>query len=956
MSFVQMIGLPRLKTPEGIAVDTSGHVFVTDTVSLGSSGGDQLVEYTADGTFLDVIAGPGTGNGQVLDPTSVAISPTSGDIFTVESGNNLTPRVQRFDGLGNYITKWPSTNNYGSGNGQFKNPQGVAVDSTGKVWVADLGNQRVQQFTPTGVWQSSIDLSTSPCQSPAELAFDATDVLYIVGTSHVCRYATNGNLLNSWGSTGATGVDIDGSGNAWVTTTADVITVFDATGATVATYGSAGSGNGNLNNPQGIGFAPSGKVYVADTGNGRVERFSGAGIYQTDWGHYPAPGVLDFPTGIAVDASDNVYVSNQAQGIIQKFAPDGSLLAQSTYGSGSSNGQLNAGNPATAIAIDPTTGHLFVADTNNYRIQEFTSSLTYVSQWGSNGQIDGTFNKPQGIVVDASGDIYVADTLNHRIQEFDPSHAWVRTWGSSAPTFGTATGAFHSPKGLAIDGSGNVWVADSLNNRIQEFGPTGVFIRAWGSAGNGNGGLSGPTDIDIEAGGAVLVDDTGNARVQRFSPSGTYLDQIGSNGLDTYQFNTPTAIAVDGTGRLLVADSNNDRVQVFADQDGPDTTITAGPGVVSNISAPTFQFTANDVGVTFHCKLDAGAYAACASGDATPSLPDGAHTFFVYATDSLGHDGNPTTYPWTIDTDPPGVSITDDPPLTDNSTQPAFSFAADEPVTGFTCQLDAAASAGCSSPKSYSAVADGSHTFQVWASDPAGNQSAVASYTWTVDTTPPSVTIDSGPSGTVLVDSASFTFSSNTDPSATFQCQLDSGGFSPCVTADYTGLPSGQHTFQVEAFDSLNNVSTPASRTWTVDSAVHRPDAQLAKGTVYVGDNVYNTSATNQSKTVKVAVGSTVKFKVMLQNDGTDRDTYKVVGGKSSTGYTVVYYDGTTGVTSAVTGGTYKVALDPATTKVLILKVTVGSSAPTAKSVTVTVSSTHDPSKVDAVKATVKRS
>ncbi|MBI3649197.1 MAG: hypothetical protein HY240_10690, partial [Actinobacteria bacterium] len=120
-------------------------------------------------------------------------------------------------------------------------------------------------------------------------------------------------------------------------------------------------------------------------------------------------------------------------------------------------------------------------------------------------------------------------------------------------------------------------------------------------------------------------------------------------------------------------------------------------------------------------------------------------------------------------------------------------------------------------------------------------------------------------------------------------------------------------------------------------------------------DNVYNTTGTSQTKTVKVAVGKSVKFNVMLQNDGTDTDTYKVLGAKSGNGYTIAYFDGTTNVTSSITGGTYKVALAPGATKVLTLKVKVGSSAATSKSILVKVTSTHDSTKVDAVKAVVKR-
>ena len=174
---------------------------------------------------------------------------------------------------------------------------------------------------------------------------------------------------------------------------------------------------------------------------------------------------------------------------------------------------------------------------------------------------------------------------------------------------------------------------------------------------------------------------------------------------------------------------------------------------------------------------------------------------------------------FTVDaTPPPSPSIDSGPPNLSNSASAQFTFSDSEAGVSFSCRLDGGSYTACTSPKSYSGLADGGHTFQVVASDAAGNQSSAASYSWTIDTTAPDTTIDSGPTGTVSSDSASFTFSS--EAGAAFECELDGGGFSACTSPKaYSGLSEGAHTFRVRAHDAVGNVDpTPAARTWTVDT------------------------------------------------------------------------------------------------------------------------------------------
>jgi streptogramin lyase len=934
MTFVGIIGLPRLSNPEGVAVNADGDVYVAEPNVLNASTNDRLAKYTADGVFLDVLAGPGTAAGQVSDPSAVAVGPT-GNVYVTQKLSTTLDRVSYFDALGNYVGSWGQ---WGTGNGEFKTPEGIAVDSIGNVYVADYGNDRIQEFTSSGG-----HINAWPAVNPTGIAVDAADVVYVAGNDQINRYdSADGSFLSQWSVSGAAGVAIDASGNAWVTT-GTTIKEYDNLGSTLlGTYGS-----GLLFGAQGISIAPSGKVYVADSASlhGRIQRFSSAGVAEIEWGQFPGEGVPDLPNGVAVDANDDVYITKKSTDQIQEFDSDGNLIVE-FGGSGNQDGKLD---DPEALAVGPD-GSVYVADTQNQRIQKFDASGVYVTQWGSFGTADGQVSSPAGIAVDSAGHVFVGDTANNRVQEFSTSGVFVRTWGG----FGSEDGNFKSPRGIAIDASGNVWVADTANHRVQEFTSLGVYVTKFGSS-SGTGALSAPTDLDLDAAGTVWVLDKTSDRVERFTASGGYLSTLGATGLDTSQFKDPAALAFDGTGRLLVADTTNHRVQVFVDQNGPDTTIL-GPGTASNSTSPSFTLTANDVGnPTFHCKLDAGSFAPCSSPKAYAGLTVGPHTFYAYATDTLGHDGNQTQYAWTIDTTPPVASITSKPGDPSGVSNPSFSFTSNEAGSVFQCRLDAGSFVSCVSPKSYSSLAGGSHTFHVKATDLAGNIGQEVSYTWTIDKTPPTVSITSGPTGYVQSQSASFGFTS-ADGGATFQCKLDGGSYATCTSpTSYSSLLGGLHTFAVRATDAFGNVGTAVSRSWTVDTATHRPDGQIATGTTYAGNDIYNTTGTNQTKTLKTAVGKTAIFKIRIQNDGSATDTFVLKGPGSASGYTVTYLYGTSDITSPVKAGTYSMSLDPAEVRVISLKVKVTSSAAASRSVLVKATSTRQSTAVDAVKAIVKR-
>ncbi|TFG34548.1 hypothetical protein EU527_02725 [Candidatus Thorarchaeota archaeon] len=199
--------------------------------------------------------------------------------------------------------------------------------------------------------------------------------------------------------------------------------------------------------------------------------------------------------------------------------------------------------------------------TGNNRIHYFTSTGTNIGTWGSRGTSTGSFIDPWGVAIDSSGNVYVADAFNNRVQVFTSTGTFIRAWGA----YGTGNGQFDRPTGIAVNSSGYVYVVDQGNHRVQIFSSTGVYQGQFGSSGTGNGQFRSPVGIAIrDSLGYVYVTDMGNDRVQYFNWNGNRLGGWGSSGTANSQFRMPTGIAVDqSSGQVVVADSSNNRFQRF---------------------------------------------------------------------------------------------------------------------------------------------------------------------------------------------------------------------------------------------------------------------------------------------------------------------------------------------------------------------------------------------------------
>ncbi|MGD8751095.1 MAG: glycosyltransferase family 39 protein, partial [Anaerolineales bacterium] len=186
---------------------------------------------------------------------------------------------------------------------------------------------------------------------------------------------------------------------------------------------------------------------------------------------------------------------------------------------------------------------------------------------GTNGSEQGQFQNPRNVAIAGDGSLYVADTNNHRIQHLTTDGEVLHVWGSFADrsTGNAPGGTFYEPWGIAVGPEGNVYVVDTWNHRVQKFSQTGEFINQWGYFGQAEDGyaLWGPRDVIVDSEGNVFVTDTGNKRVVIYDRDGNYLSEFGGAGLLAGQFDEPVGLAMDSQGQIFVADTWNQRVQVF---------------------------------------------------------------------------------------------------------------------------------------------------------------------------------------------------------------------------------------------------------------------------------------------------------------------------------------------------------------------------------------------------------
>jgi tripartite motif-containing protein 71 len=419
----------------------------------------------------------------------------------------------------------------------------VKADTAGFLYVTD-SSSRIRKYNGAGAIQKTFNLISTQgfAGTVYDMAFDTTGNMYVTtnNTNQIQKYDVGGNLLLEWG------------------------------GATV--YGAL-----TLSNPRGIAVDSSGGVYVVDMSRNRVVKFDSSGTYITEWGGattYGSPlAAMSSPNGIAIDRNGDVYVVDPVNIRILRFNAVTTLPptlntwwgGASTYGSPTPYPLYSP----EGISVSPgTTQYIYVVDgggANNSRILKFSTGGSYIIDWGTLGTANSEFNSARSVGVDTSGYIYTTDgtstDLGWRVQKFDGSPvpplkpSWVATWGGPP---GGADGILAQPWGVALDPSGNTYVAEAKNNRIQKFDTSGTFISKGGSTGTGAGQLRNPAGIAVDASGNILVADANNNRIQVFDSSANFVKTIGAG-----QLTTPTGVALDGAGNIYVSEGFSGYVRVF---------------------------------------------------------------------------------------------------------------------------------------------------------------------------------------------------------------------------------------------------------------------------------------------------------------------------------------------------------------------------------------------------------
>jgi len=469
-------------------------------------------------------------------------------------------------------------------NARFYNPVGVAVDSSGNVYVADTSNHTVDIVTAGG----------------------ASSVLAGVA-------GTVGNVDSSQG-TPLLGypyaVAVDANQNVYVTDILDN-SVRKITSAGVVTTVATG-----FNNPEGIAVDSLGNVYVSDTNNSVIKKIVlGTGAVSVYAGSLGVTGsangavagsTFNYPAGIATDASGNVYVADYDNSLIRLITvATGQVSTLAGNGSASFANGANASasfNHPADVTVD-TGGNVYVVDTSNQLIRRIsggavttvagTFSVTTAS--GVIGSANGagtvaSFFYPQGIAAAPNGSVYVADTGNHEIRLITTptSTPSVSNYAGSEGAAGFTNGAalsstFQFPNGTAVDGSGNVYIADAGNNAIRKLsggsGGTVTTLAGTGVAGFANGAtsvatFSDPNGVAVDGSGNVYVADTGNSAIRKIA-GGLVSTLLGG-------FNQPQGVAVDAAGNVYVADTNNDIIVKIAVTNGVAGAVTTLAGSSGN--------------------------------------------------------------------------------------------------------------------------------------------------------------------------------------------------------------------------------------------------------------------------------------------------------------------------------------------------------------------------------------
>ena len=587
--------LARFDYPQGAAVDGGGNIYLAD------SDNNTIRKVTPAGVVTTLagsagVRGSSDGTGSAAHfnyPRGVAVD-SSGNVYVADTNNNT---IRKVTAAGVVTTLAGSAGLQGNSDGlgaeaRFFQPNGVAVDLSGNVYVTDTVNSTIRKVTAAGAvitLAGSAQVTGSADGTGTAALFDFPEALTVDGSGDVYVADTGNSTIRK-------------------VTPAGIVTTI---AGTAGVYGSAdGTGlTARFGGPAGIAVDNAGSLYVADTGNSTIRKMT-AGIVTTIAGTPGANGSADgtaaaarffAPSGVAVDSSRNLYVADTGNFTIRKVTPAGvvTTLAGTASLQGSSDGTGAAArfNYPRGVAVDGSR-NIYVADTGNSTIRKVTPAgvvTTLAGTPGVYGSANGTgpaaqFRGPAGVAVDNAGNVYVADTFNHTIRKVTAA-AVVTTLAGTAQSPGTTDGTgsaarFDSPEGVAVDGAGNIYVADTNNHTIRKVTSGGIVTTIAGVP-----GVSGspeelyyPRGVAVDSGGTVYVADSGNHTIRKVPPTGGIITLAGEAGVSGSRDDTGAAARFNAPRGVAVDSSGN----VYVADTGNNTIrkVTPGGGVTTPVGVP----------------------------------------------------------------------------------------------------------------------------------------------------------------------------------------------------------------------------------------------------------------------------------------------------------------------------------------------------------------------------------
>jgi streptogramin lyase len=545
----------RFCNPRGIAFDASGNIYVPD------SGNARIQILDGNGQYLATLGTgvPGPGNDQFYEPEHIAIY--ADQLYVADSMNQ---RIQIFDITSpispTYVATIGETGVPGDDNDHFACPNGVSFDTT-YIYIADACNNRIQIFDrATRIYFATV--GTGEGQGDYEFVLPTDVVVDSAGNLYVADY----NNLR--------------------------VQQFDPAWAYVRTYGTTGvpylTDAYHYNIPL-VSTDAEDNILITEEWGHRLVKLDPDGNFLWSFG---VPGVaggdndhLSSPSRVAADSSGNIYVPDRWSCRVQIITSAG--VYSDTIGTGCGTGDYEFSSPA-GVAIG-SNGLLYVADSDNQRVQIFDISTpitpTYVATIGETGVCaadNDHFCRPSSVELDSAGNIYVADSDNHRIQKFDSNRVWQMTIGTGIQ--GYQFDQLASPEDVTVDAQGKIFVSDAWNNRVQVFDSTGAYLTTIGTFGTNSSQFNVASSTAVNGTGGLFVSDQANSRIQIFAPGVPGWIQMNING-----FGDPDTIGVTAlenfNGQLYAGASNwVDGGQVWSTSDGSTWMPVSEPGFTDTMT------------------------------------------------------------------------------------------------------------------------------------------------------------------------------------------------------------------------------------------------------------------------------------------------------------------------------------------------------------------------------------